>query len=244
MDWIYISPHLDDVVLSLGGLIWEQTAAGQEVSIWTICAGDPPPESLSSFAQSLHQRWEVGRDAIQERRDEDIGACKRLGAEYLHFDIPDCIYRRSPRTGKFLYDSEESLWFQIHPDERKVIEDLSRKLKGMVPKDANLVCPLTIGNHVDHRLTRKAIEIAFQGERVNLFYYPDYPYVLDETLPLAIDGLKSYLYSISPGAILAWQDAIAHHQSQISTFWGSLEEMKSAIQFYYRKMGGIWLGNK
>jgi len=243
MNWIYISPHLDDVVLSLGGLIWEQTTAGQDVSIWTICAGDPPPGKLSSFAQSLHQRWEVGRDAIHERRDEDIGSCKRLGAGYLHFDIPDCIYRRSPRTGNFLYDSESSLWGEVHPDESDRIEDLSRKLREIVPVGANLVCPITIGHHVDHRFTRTAIEAAFQGETVNLYYYPDYPYVLNEALPLIKDGLKSCLYSLSPNAILAWQDAIAHHQSQISTFWESIDEMRSAIQFYYEKMGGIWLGS-
>jgi LmbE family N-acetylglucosaminyl deacetylase len=244
MDWIYISPHLDDVVLSLGGLIWEQTAAGEVVSIWTICAGDPPPGKLSPFARFLHQRWEVGRDAIQQRRDEDIESCKRLGAAYFHFDIPDCIYRRSPKTGNFLYDSEDSLWVQVHPDEDERIEVLSHKLREMVPVGANLVCPLTIGHHVDHRLTRTAIEIAFQEERVNLYYYPDYPYVLEETLPLTKDGFTSHLYSVSSDAVLAWQDAIACHRSQISTFWRSLEEMRLAIQFYYKKMGGIWLGSR
>jgi hypothetical protein len=46
---------------------------------------------------------------------------------------------------------------------------------------------------------------------------------------------------LSPAALLAWQDAIEAHGSQISTFWASLEDMRLGIQEYYRKMGGVHL---
>jgi len=42
MHWIYLSPHLDDAVLSCGGIIWQQVQSGHQVEIWTICAADPP----------------------------------------------------------------------------------------------------------------------------------------------------------------------------------------------------------
>jgi len=53
MNWIYISPHLDDVAFSSGGLVWEQSNAGEQVGIWTIFAGDPPVGPLSDFAEKL-----------------------------------------------------------------------------------------------------------------------------------------------------------------------------------------------
>ena len=54
MRWIYISPHLDDAVLSAGGLIYEQTRAGMDVEIWNFMCGFPPSEELSPYAQILH----------------------------------------------------------------------------------------------------------------------------------------------------------------------------------------------
>jgi LmbE family N-acetylglucosaminyl deacetylase len=77
MDWIYLSPHLDDVVLSCGGLVWEQARQGERVEIWTICAGDPPPIPLSSFAASLHERWQTNNKR-QSSAAEDKLACQRL----------------------------------------------------------------------------------------------------------------------------------------------------------------------
>src|SRR5512139_3118661 len=79
MHWIYLSPHLDDAALSCGGLIWEQVHAGDTVSVWTICAGDPPNGSLSPFAEALHARWQSGIEAAVLRREEDVTSCLLLG---------------------------------------------------------------------------------------------------------------------------------------------------------------------
>ena len=237
MDKIYLSPHLDDTVLSLGGLIWEQTRAGQDVNILTICAGDPPPREFSPFAESLHVRWGVGREAMAERRAEDVESCRRLGASYRHLDIPDCIYRSSPRTGEHLYTSESALWIPVHPDEALLIDVISSKIREILPPEAALICPLTLGNHVDHRLTRAAAEKV----GVPLQYYADYPYVLKVDVSSIATDMKSSKYSLTPDGMLAWQDAVAAHRSQISTFWRDLDEMRSAIQAYYAQMGGIWL---
>src|SRR5512147_1498099 len=107
MEWIYLSPHFDDVALSCGALVWEQATAGHTVNIWTVCAGDQPPGPLSPFAKKLHQRWETGGDAVYLRRREDIQSCAQMGAAYRHFSIPDCIYRGSSEP---FYNSEEALF--------------------------------------------------------------------------------------------------------------------------------------
>jgi LmbE family N-acetylglucosaminyl deacetylase len=246
MDWIYISPHLDDVALSLGGLLWDQSQAGLDVSIWTICAGDPPPGNLSPFAESLHRRWGVGSQAIQTRRDEDIESCKRLGVKHFHFEVPDCIYRRSPSTGDFLYDSEDALWGPLNSEENGLVQTLSQRLQKMWPPSSNVVLPLTLGSHVDHTLTRDAGEAAAQGTVLEpgsqFFYYADYPYVLDEAALFSDEKGTSRMHTVSPAGMRAWQDAIAAHSSQINTFWTGLVEMRTAICSYYEMMGGIWMG--
>jgi len=237
MAMIYLSPHLDDVALSLGGLIWEQTQAGLDVSILTVCAGDPPEGEFSSFAESLHTRWEVGQDGMVDRRAEDIVSCQRLGAAYHHLDIPDCIYRRSYQTGKHLYDSEDALWVPVHPDETPLIEIIRNAILDIRSSNDTLICPLTLGDHVDHRLTRAAAE----STGVPLQYYADYPYVLKLDVSTMTTNMDASVYSITPDGMSAWQDAVAAHRSQISTFWKNLDDMKSTIQFYYDWMGGIWL---
>ena len=44
---------------------------GEMVSIWTVCAGEPPLGDLSPFAKELHARWELGQNAPAQRRIED-----------------------------------------------------------------------------------------------------------------------------------------------------------------------------
>jgi LmbE family N-acetylglucosaminyl deacetylase len=237
MEWIYLSPHFDDVALSVGGLLWEQSQAGKRVSVWTICGGFPPPGAYSPFAASLHNRWQTGPEAIETRKKEDIAACQRLGANYLHFDIPDCIYRRSPKSGEHLYASEEELWISVHPDEEELIVQLAQRVQDLIPSDANIVCPLTLGDHVDHRLTRAAAEKL----SLPLWYYADYPYLLEAENLKALETLESMQISISPEGLRAWQDAVAAYGSQISTFWQNLDEMRAAIQAYLHKMGGVKL---
>ncbi len=95
-EWIYISPHLDDAILSCGSLIWHQVQQGDFVAIWTVCASESPYSQLSPYAQTLHDRWQTGTDTVALRRKEDAAACQVIGADYSHLPYFDCIYRRLP----------------------------------------------------------------------------------------------------------------------------------------------------
>lgn len=240
MEWIFLSPHFDDVALSCGGLIWEQVQAGERVSIWTICGGLPPRRPLSPFAQSLHQRWETGAEAVRLRQAEDRASCQILGASYRHFSIPDCIYRPRKRSIPHYYATEESLWGKLHANEEKnLVHRLTKMLDKEISPYAKIVCPLTLGNHVDHILTRKAAERLKRP----LLYFEDYPYVLksaDELAQLKRNGWKPISFHISEAGICAWQEAIAAHTSQISTFWPSLSAMRAAIREYAHGQVTLW----
>jgi LmbE family N-acetylglucosaminyl deacetylase len=243
MNWIYLSPHFDDVALSCGGLVWEQVQAGNPVCIWTICAGEPPAGALSPFAQELHARWETGPAAPLQRRTEDLASCQRLGASQRYFSVPDCIYRRDPQTGEFLYASEGALSGALHPGDAGLITVLREELGRTLQAGVAIVCPLALGNHVDHQLTRLAAE----GLDCTLWYYADYPYVLrckTQVEAMEQEGWKTKVFPISGEVLNAWQDSVAAHGSQISTFWAGENEMRLAISEYMQWNKGMRLWRK
>ena len=247
MHWIYLSPHLDDVVLSVGGLVWEQTSAGETVEIWTVCAGDPPPPPYSAFAEELHTRWGMdGAQASALRRREDQAACRELGAKARHSPLPDCIYRTIPESGQAVIRDRDELFQAYSPGERYLVDDIAAWVRQSLPSGARLVSPLALGGHIDHRLVRDALE----NLQMPLWFYADYPYVIDD--PLNHSDLRdqvagyhrSLVQGISPQALAAWQAAVAAYASQISTFWGSLDEMRMRIASYHQEGGGAVLWQK
>lgn len=242
MDWIYISPHFDDAAFSCGGLIAMQTRTDQKAAIWTICAGDPPRAPLSPFARSLHDRWQLEGNPVPQRRAEDKTACHALGAVWRHFPIPDCIYRRSPHDGLPLYASEEEVFGPVHPQEAGLVEQLGQQLLHLLPEPASIVCPLTIGGHVDHRLVRSALE----GLGLELWYYADYPYVQmpEANLAAKTAGMQVERFDLFDADLAAWTQAAAAYASQISSFWDDRDAMQGAIRDYYRQMQGLRLWRK
>jgi LmbE family N-acetylglucosaminyl deacetylase len=243
MHWIYLSPHFDDVALSCGGLVWEQVQAGDSVSIWTVCAGSAPDGELSPFTKELHLRWEADQDATVQRKIEDFNSCHRLGASYRYLAIPDCIYRRNPQTGEFLYSSEAALNGPLQPADSQNIASLREDIKRSIQTDMLLVSPMGLGNHVDHQLTRLVAE----GLDCTAWYYADYPYVLrykEKLEHMEQEGWVSQVFPISQEGLVAWQDSIAAHVSQISTFWMDEREMRLAVSNYLQENKGIRLWRK
>lgn len=243
MHTIFLSPHFDDIALSCGGLAWQKSDAGEAVSIWTICAGDIPPGPLSAFAEKLHARWQTGREAVAQRRLEDAASCRVLGASYRWLAVPDCIYRRDPSPGaqapEHLY-GEESLMGPIHPAEEELIRQLAAQLKQELPEDAQVISPLALGGHVDHRLTRAVAERLGR----ELLYYADYPYCLHtekELEQMRASGWRAVHIPVSRQALEAWQQSVAAHASQISSFWPDLNAMRRAIRDYKTNQEGIVL---
>jgi LmbE family N-acetylglucosaminyl deacetylase len=235
--WIYLSPHLDDAVLSCGGVIAHQTAKGETVSVWTLFAGNPPSEDYSSFALELHSRWKLAENPPAARRREDQAACSILGASAVHFTLPDCIYRRAGQNGAFLYPSEVSIFDQPHPLEAGMARRVAEMLNSRLPSEYHLVCPLAIGGHVDHRITKAAAQLL----GLPILYYADFPYiaeerVIQETSPPLIPGTAWQVidFTLSDEEVQIWGDGVAAYGSQISTFWPGEVEMRDSLNRYYR----------
>lgn len=240
---LYLSPHLDDAALSCGGQIHQQTAAGHPVLIVTITAGDPPAVAPSPFAQSLHTRWQLAGEVVAGRRAEDIAACHRLGADYRHWDIPDCVYRVHPESGTALYASEESLFGPVHPAEAPLVAALAQRMAAL-PPCRRVIAPLAAGRHVDHQLVRAAAE---QWLGNNLIYYEDYPYVQQPGKLAAAPAFspadwRATIIPLSPADLQAKYEAIACFHSQLSTFFADTADLERQVGGYASTIGGerLW----
>jgi LmbE family N-acetylglucosaminyl deacetylase len=241
MRWIYISPHLDDAVLSAGGLIYEQTRAGMDVEIWTIMCGFPPSEELSPFAQVLHYQWGIPEGAAAEmitaRRAEDAKAAGIVGAKTVHFDFLDCIYRRG-KNGEWLYSN---VFVPPHEDDEDLPARMAESISTRLQPTDQLVCQLGLGSHLDHVLVRRAVELLQRP----VFYYMDIPYLFNfpDELASKTAGMKAKTYRITDSGLRSWQEAIADYESQLSGLFDSPEAMQRQIQQYWSEYIGIRLWN-
>jgi LmbE family N-acetylglucosaminyl deacetylase len=238
MRWIYLSPHFDDAVLSCGGLLDEQTRQGIQSEIWTIFAGDPPAGPLSEFAQQNQALWGFAtpEETLATRRAEDEEAACLVGADLVHFTIPDCIYRRSP-IGDYLYT--DNVVTSPHPAERGLPGQIAAALRSELRRDDLLVSPLSLGGHVDHRLVRQAAE----SLRRPLLYYADVPYVLNnpQSLQPAIADLESQLYEVSETGLDAWLRGVASYRSQVSSLYKGAGTLDEALRSWWVGERGLRL---
>ena len=236
--WIFLSPHLDDVTLSCGGLVWCLTQHGYRVEIWTLMSGFPPDEAYSEFARQNHQAWgKSGREAIVMRRAEDRAACDVLGVTPRHFEIPDAIYRRDPASSEFVVNNDEEL-FSRKP-ETTLVGEIASILDREIQPEAVLVMPMGLGGHIDHRAVRTAGE-KLPGDHL---YYIDYPYILwsYEDIHQGGESWQRVPHDLNQDALEAWQDAVLCYTSQLSSFWRDEEETRLALNNYLAGGGGrLW----
>jgi LmbE family N-acetylglucosaminyl deacetylase len=236
---LYLSPHLDDAVLSCGALIHAQQQRGERVVMCTVCAGDAPRTGLSLFAEALHARWQTPLNAVALRRAEDIAAAGRLGAKYIHLNLLDCIYRRHPGDGSPLYASEAALFGEWHPAEQPLARQVSQSIADLrrILRATHLYAPLGIGRHVDHQLTRRAAELT----GLPLFFYEDYPYAgrlpeSDAWGGLA-RGLRPAWQPVDEADLDAQCRAILAYRSQLSSFWPDEAAMQAAVRDFAQRSG-------
>lgn len=243
-DAIYLSPHLDDVALSCGGQIFLQTQRGQRVLVVTIAAGEPQTNIRSTFAEFLHHNWGFSAsEAVAMRRAEDDAACAHLGAEAMHWHLPDAIYRLHPQSDAPLYTSDEDIFGPVHCSEDGLVDDIARFLTSL-PAATRVVAPLAIGNHVDHQLVHAAAARVWQTD---LLYYEDYPYVQRHPQELArrtqpASAWRSYLIPLTHAALSARLAATRAYTSQLSSLFNDDADLEASIRAQVAQTGGerLW----
>jgi LmbE family N-acetylglucosaminyl deacetylase len=153
---VFISPHLDDAILSCAGRIQRHVARGERVVLLTIFS-HADPEDAAGWAG---------------RRREDAAAATLLGAEPRWLGMPDAPFRDPAYAG---FDFDVLTGPHAPGDARwreRLTERLREELEALCP--GMVYAPLGVGDHVDHRLVFEAAAELRPSAR----FYEDHPYAL------------------------------------------------------------------
>jgi LmbE family N-acetylglucosaminyl deacetylase len=241
MKHVYLSPHLDDAVLSCGGSIHRHTARGEPVRVVTVLSAEFAGENLSDFALFQHRLWGEPPQPMALRRAEDVAALATLGAEVEHLSYLDAVYRGSDQ-GLWMYTDLTSLFGDVHADDplglsgaQGLVDELAARI---APADQSLIyAPLGAGGHVDHRIVHAAAQgLRAQGYR--LAFYEDYPYAEQPgAVQSALErtggqGWRPETIPLEGADLGAKVAALACYRSQLPVLFGAAERMPDRVRSF------------
>jgi LmbE family N-acetylglucosaminyl deacetylase len=238
MNHLYLSPHLDDAVMSCGGIIHQQATREDHVQVITIFAGEYEGSDPSPFALVQHGYWGDPPHPMPLRRAEDTAALALLGADAHHLDYLDAVYRAAP-GGEWLYDDEEALWKAVSTADPLAgygTGPLADRLESLLPApDQTLIyAPLGVGHHVDHQIVYAAARI-LMARGYRLAFYEDYPYAqtpgaTEQAVAVAdAEEWQVDVVALSPVDLAAKVSALSYYRSQMYVLFGGIEKMPNRV---------------
>jgi LmbE family N-acetylglucosaminyl deacetylase len=169
-DTVILSPHLDDAVLSLGGLISREVAAGRRVEVVSCFTSGPPLDTIAP-AHRVFGDYSM-------RRAEDERAMAVLGASYRWLDLHERIWRQPalPPSGVFpthVFRTPDRM------DDFAELKSIRTAIGELLDRGATVYAPLAVGHHVDHVEVALAAlrEMLGRGAFDHIKFYED-PYAL------------------------------------------------------------------
>lgn len=218
---VFVSPHFDDVALSVGGTALLAAARGEPMLVVAVCSATPGGD-LTGFAAGQHESWGGGTDPWRVRQDEERAAMAALGADYLWLGYPDAIYRGD------MYLSDDDLFGPVRPGDAaiatRLVDDLNRI--GQRAAAATVYLPLALGNHVDHQLCRDAAPMLAAGG-ASVLLYEDLPYALQRNDPDPA-GL---------GGVVADEPLIVEFGDLVADKVSLVERYASQVPWIFREIG-------
>lgn len=173
--YVFLSPHLDDAILSCGMILSRLSDFKKDITIISIFTqSGSKPYSLQANSFMNKSGYVDAQHLFKERKKEDELAVGFYGGKYLHLDYIDAAWRQN-KAGEHVYKSEKSQFSGVISDNDKFIvrnlfKKISIELRGI--NDLLIFAPLGIGGHVDHVIAR---EVA-KKLRQQIIFWQDYPY--------------------------------------------------------------------
>jgi len=238
---IYLSPHLDDAVLSCGGAIHRRTTVGDPVLVISFLTGEAAAHgvagTLSSFALLQHHYWGDPPHPMALRRAEDMAALTLLKADWYHVGYLDAVYR-SDAGGQWLYTDLETLLGQVQPGDpmASAQANLITQVLGFTrhATDPVIYAPLGVGQHVDHQIVHSAAR-QLVGRGCRVAFYEDYPYAGEpgaSEAALAAAGAEDWRLEVIPldaADVTAQVKAVDYYRSQLGTLFRGGEAMPNQV---------------
>ena len=191
--FLFLSPHLDDAVLSCGLLLEKLVVLGKKVvvaSLFTKVSTPPFTQNASLFIQK--SGYKKAEELFEDRIKEDIKALKFLKVRYRYFDYIDAAFRKSqlfekfPNMGFLLKLFPQFVHIYTNPkrefsgrvsfQDRGLVwgikKDLKRFIKKLGDEKILILAPLGVGGHVDHIIVRDFA----RKSGLDVLYWLDFPY--------------------------------------------------------------------
>ncbi|MFE3189688.1 PIG-L deacetylase family protein [Nocardia sp. NPDC059240] len=158
---VVVSPHFDDAVLSLGGLIATRAGRGQTVEVLTVF-------SAAGATLTGGARMRAFSD-YGPRVAEDDRALALLGARPTRLGLSERLFRDPPPRGPLpLFHTSPEMARGAYPEKVRQAITRLRESPGTI-----VLAPLGIGHHVDHVIVALgALRAAAEGPGV--LFYEDY----------------------------------------------------------------------
>lgn len=255
---IVLSPHYDDMALSIGATMARIASAGREVLDLIVFGTDPAGIPLHDFARHHHDAWGVSAsEAIASRRREEEAAVAILGATFGNLPFHDAIYRGDH------YTSDEALFGAPAIAESDLPQAIAtaaaavaRSMAGPEhrPDDRRVrfYAPLAIGHHVDHQLVfQAAITLSVLGYVV--WMYEDLPYsMIGSNRMDRLAEIEASRIAVEPAAAVpvdtSWtrkMEAVFAYPSQLETVFSNYAGVAAtptaigqALSAYHAQIGG------
>ncbi len=180
-NFIFLSPHLDDAVLSCGMLLHQLSRCHKKISVITIFT-QADPQITTAFTKRFVAKcgYVRAKSLFNQRKREDQMAMSLLKANCIHLGFKDAAWRTNKLSSKPLYPGRHRL-FSGKPrlQDNILAFQVTRALEIYKSRwhqaGALLFAPLGIGGHVDHVITQKIAA----GFKLPVFYWEDFPYNLN-----------------------------------------------------------------
>ena len=243
---LFLSPHLDDVVLSCGGTIHQLRERDEQVVILTVMAGDPPDTLPDTpLLRVVQARWGAGQHHVSTRRREDLNAARQLGAKVVHMPLLECLFRTA-RSGDGLrtplYPREESAFSDYEKaDEIRVLllESHSCVREGVV----TIYAPLCVDHHIDHRLVRDwALVLTGAKTAPALKFYEEFPSIqnkmaLNRVMQFYRQQMPALSFSreniaLNANDVTAKIKAVRCYESHLQVLWQNVDAMERSVRDY------------
>ena len=241
---LFLSPHLDDAVLSCGGLIHRLARTGERVIVVTAMAGEPPTTLPDSPALQA-KRW-PGGDA---RRSEDALAAQAVRAQVYHLALAESVFRQTIcGAGDWiaLYPTLDSLFDGIDEADDARVTLFETRLP--FPEVIMIYAPLCVDEHVDHRLVRDwALVLTGSQDAPPLKFYEEYPQARSKAAlqralafyrrELPALTLASEVITLDPADLAAKLRAMGCYRSHLHILWHDLAEMEQVTREHLLAVG-------
>ncbi len=219
-----ISPHLDDAVFSAGALLWSLRRRGWRVVVATVFTGNVERPTGFALDCQLDKGLSADIDYMALRREEDRHACAAIDAEPRHLPLLEAPHRGYANAAALFgsVQSTDHVQDQVQAELLTVLADVQPDL---------VLAPLAVGGHVDHLITRSAVEAILTPKRLRL--WEDWPY---SDRNAALGRASASCHPLSEDARMAKTQACACYVSQLGFQFGG----KDALSDRVRHQGSEW----